>query len=85
MILDRFTSLLIQLDGRHEISVEENLQQLFDAYYPTDWNGRDGNNLKGLASDSDYMLKFKVLQLAKFHNKYSEVDSFMRQFAKACT
>jgi hypothetical protein len=58
---------------------------LFDAYYPTDWNGREGRSLKTLSQDPDFMLKFRILQLAKFHNQYGEVDQLMRQFAKACT
>ena len=31
------------------------------------------------------MLKFKVLQIAKLHNQFNQVDDVMRQFAKACT
>ena len=30
------------------------------------------------------MLKFEVLQIAKQHNLYDQVDEYMRQFARVC-
>ena len=77
--------MLIQLDGRHELDHEQNLQELFEAYHPADWKSHEGRSLQGLAKDKDFMLKFRILQFAKFHNKYSEADQIMRQFAKVCT
>ena len=38
----------------------------------------------GLARDQAFMLKFTVLQIAKQHNLYGQVDNYMRQFAKIC-
>ena len=37
-----------------------------------------------LAKDSEFMLRFTVLQIAKQHNLYGMVDDYMRKFAKIC-
>ena len=37
-----------------------------------------------MAKDTDFMLKFTVLQIAKQHNLYSNVDNYMREFARVC-
>ena len=37
-----------------------------------------------LATDNEFMEKFTVLQIAKQHNLYGMVDSYMRSFGRIC-
>lgn len=37
-----------------------------------------------LTNDSEYMLKYQLVALAKYHNFYGRMDDYMREFATMC-
>ena len=69
LLLDRFISLLSQLSGKpKDIDAAANeLCQTFDGSI----DDIERHHIYfGLAEDSEFMLKFSVLQMAKQHNLY---------------
>ena len=84
LLLDRFIALLMQLDGDAKALAQFSQRQLASVYAP----GADTSQvekarvIESLAAESDFMLKFQVLQIAKQHNLFNQVDTYMKEFAR---
>lgn len=83
LLLDRFTSLLSQLAG-NQTDVGATVNELCQTYEGDASDLQKQHVYFSLARDSSFMLKFTVLQIAKQHNLYGQVDNYMRSFAKIC-
>ena len=58
-------------------------EEIRKAYRPTDATKTELKAFDKLSTDSQFLEKFTLMQLAKLHNRYGMVDTYLRQFAKA--
>lgn len=78
--VDRFVNLAMQLENPSFSSsyLTNKLASELNLAYGI---GSDKKNLAyNLLSDKEYMMKFQVVSLAKHHNYYGHMDTYMKQF-----
>lgn len=77
-VLDRFLNLLATLKDPSLVKKSEYLKNNFITEL-----GMSGANYQ-LVEDAEYMAKWQVVALAKNHNFFGGMDSYMKEFANIC-
>lgn len=83
LLLDRFGSLLSMLSGK-QANLESAVNELYQTFEVGQVSPDREHIYRELAQNNEFMLKFTVMQIAKQHNLYGQIDDYMRKFARVC-
>lgn len=83
-LVDRFVNLLLSL---HDPTYYKKFAHCTDNYFKElgiTYNLRSKESATGysLVNDPEYMLRYQLVSLAKFHNYYGSLDQYMKEFVK---
>jgi len=85
-VLDRFMNLLMSLDNpafHHQLRLGDNV---FHKEFGLTNELNTPERALGFraANDPEYLLKYQLVALAKYHNYYGKLDEYMKEFATIC-
>lgn len=85
-LVDRFISLLLSLHDPTYYKIFTHASNNYFKELGITYNLKSKNAAVGfnVIKDPEYMLKYQLVSLAKFHNFYGSIDQYMKEFAKIC-
>ena len=85
-VLDRFMNLLMTLDNPGWFKALDAQANVFRTEFglTNELNSADRALGFRASNDPEYLLKYQIVALAKFHNYFGKMDEYMKEFANVC-